>query len=484
MHPIRIPVWHPAESCLSDAECAAETYRAKLLIVVGDEKYSRIVALLRNWIIEDRRRELFLGDIEYAALLRYVYEALTFRDGPLYRHEYVREVWAENSRFPPFWESLRPDYLHAAPWRLQHMLASHFHFQRSMVETIGKVIGVLYPPPALPLRVQGAEKREQQSRWMLNLLDQPSATDAVEQMRERGFVSFGQVPVGWTETMLRSYTSELLSVQIPFACRGTDSGNDANRVAVWQSAPGDLLRTSFEAWHIAAHPAIQAVVGAYLGAAPVLIKANAKYSAGNASSFTSSSSQHVLHQDSEPLPLVSVLVYVSDMASEDTTPTRYVRGSHAGEGIQKWTAHMRSRTMRPPVPTRRQLEKEKKQNPHVASMAERKALYYRLSTGMCWPVQEEIHAVFGGGKVVNLGGPAGSIWIMDAVGLHGGSPPRGRRAERRLLHFQFAASSYAVPKESLSPIHLQELPFPAPQRAAVTSWAAHAKRTFGHFVSH
>ena len=246
--------------------------------------------------------------------------------GPLHQHVYA------------------PDSV--PPWALQHLVSEAYDYGQSAA--IGRIVGVLHPPPWVPESADPPQTGHT-GRPPLGAFRAPHAQDALRRLGREGFVSLGQVRSGWVERLVEAVEARVRPLMQPMRESCNRTAQEMERGAVlWQSPEGALLWQAIEAWELAADPTLQAVVGAHLGAQPVLMKANAKYSEaphGDGASLDAEgghrSTQHVMHIDSEALPMVSVFVYLSDLLGPAAACTRYVAGSHTGAGMRRWREHLR-----------------------------------------------------------------------------------------------------------------------------------------------
>lgn len=184
----------------------------------------------------------------------------------------------------------------------------------------------------------------------------------------------------------------------------------------------DIARAP-HALRLATHPRILSLVGAYLGAAPVITDLCAWRTEPSA---TDDYGAHIFHRDRDDFRACKMFLYLSDVETEDG-PHIFARGSHN------------------PSSTARIL------NQRGLDMSFMKPVFY----GPGRQIADTIPAIFGD-HVIEITGKAGTSFLEGTYGFHRGKPVK--RKDRLLFQVLYATVIYPHRYERFAPIALMDIP--------------------------
>jgi hypothetical protein len=243
----------------------------------------------------------------------------------------------------------------------------------------------------------------------------------VSQIEERGYSIFPQrLPAQACEALLqfaRSAPGEEWTAAGPSRAGIRFDQLDA-KAAKLQFSHNQLIELP-EVQSLIADPALLSIFQAYLGRLPVFDAVGMWWSIASDAPPSAEVAQ-MFHYDLDRPRWLKLFVYLTDVDAQ-TGPHVYATGSHAPAG-------------------------------HRAELLRRG--YARIPDA-------DVEQAFGKDQVVELCGPAGSILLVDTIGMHKGKMPR--RGNRLVLELQFSSSLFGANYPAFAPLRA---PTAALQQAA------------------
>jgi hypothetical protein len=255
-------------------------------------------------------------------------------------------------------------------------------------DAIRQVYATVHPPRALP-----------DPRGVLGDMSGSGLTHVLGELEREGYAVLpGRVPADVCARLLEFALRAPAIPQSPPAASGTPVPYDrAHPVSLkYDFAEGELMRHP-DVQRLMADASVLAVVQAALGCQPVLALAALWWSVPFLDHADSYAAQ-LYHFDMDQSNFLKVFVYLTDVTSV-TGPHCFVRGSHRGR----------------PLALRRD---------------------GRLA-------DEEVARHYAPAEIVEITGPAGTVFVENTRGLHKGKHPTG--GDRLIFQLCFAASLFGAP---------------------------------------